>query len=401
MSNKRTAGYTLIELMVVLLIFGIVMTLISVTFARIVRSSSHLSNAGETDIGGLIGLELMRSDLELAGYGLYWKLPVGAEDRIAYTETRSDLVTVHRCLDGCPGAKPSCFDDSTYDSDRYIPRAYRVGNNVGYNGSDYLVLKGTAVGIGKVCRSWGYVNNLGSVSLPPQGDEEQRFKKGDGVVVIRSGVINNTQVRELVMHDGDFCLSFDDPLPSSFRPKDSVDSYLVYGVDDKGGLAFPFNRADYYISRPEDISSTCAPGTGVLYKSAITQERWHALYPILDCVADMQVLLYWDTNGDGIIDYRGDDLAVDDKAEIVEAVASNAAEFREKLKEVRVYILAQQGRKDLSYSYPVTDPDKAVAVGDGVLGRFWNATQMTATFGADWRNYHWKLYTIVVQPKNM
>lgn len=397
-----TAGYTLVELLVVMLIFAVVMSVISVTFARIVQSSGQLMKSGETDTGGLIGLELMRSDLELAGFGLPWSAP-----GVVYNEANDNLSLVQNCP--CPEAKASFFDDRAYDSDKNIPRAYRVGNNVGYNGSDYLVLKGSALGTSEVSRTWGYLNYSTVMTVQyPGGDDDLRFKKGDRAIVIKTGIADGVPVRELVTDGSTFNIVYGYTFPDKFLPRDKGDSYLVYGVASAGSssLGFPFNRADYYIGRPEPkkMSVSCAQGTGVLYKSNITQGGGHVGYPILDCAADLQVVFFWDTNGDGEIDYHsgaGD--------ELLEEVTSTSEEFRDKLKEIRVYILAQQGKSDPRYSYPLASADAAIVVGDAalsgtsgeVLGRVWKASALETAFGADWRNYHWKLYTIVVQPKNL
>lgn len=409
-SNIVARGYTIVELMVVMLILSVVMTLISVSFSRMVRGSSHLLKNAETDIGGLIGLELMRSDLELAGFGLYWSGPGGGAPNISYKEALDDLVLVNSCPKGCPNAKPSLFDDSTYLKDRYIPRAYRVGNNVGYNSSDYMVLKGTALGTNKVSRVWGYLNyGNGNVVASPRDASGATFQSGYRTIVLKSEIAGEREMRELVLDKDDkdqtiftasYRSSFDKGM---FTPKNPGDNFLVYGVDKPDDydqtlpLRFPFNRADYYINRPEKISSACAPGTGVLYKAVITQTGRPAYYPILDCVADMQVVLYMDKDNNGQIDYHPD------------AEELNALDTQDELKEIRVYILAQQGRRDDSYSYPVADPERAIIVGDRDLmenpdaayGSVWSSSKMAATFGRNWRNYRWRLYTIVVQPKNL
>ena len=405
MSNNRgTAGYTLVELLVVMLIFAVVMSIISVSFARIVQSSGQLMKSGETDVGGLIGLELMRSDLELAGLGLPWGVP----GTVTYSEASDKLTLVQNCPDGCPEAKASRFDDRSYDVDSNVPRAYRVGNNVGYHGSDYLVLKGSALGTGRVSRTWGYLNYSSTVALQYPAGDDLRFKKGDRAIVIKIGIAEGLPVRELVTNGSTFNIVYGYPFPEKFLPRDKGDSYLVYGVAsaDSSELGFPFNRADYYITRPPPnrISSSCAPGTGVLYKSNITQGGGHTDCPILDCAADLQVVFFWDTNGDGEIDYHS---GADE--ELLEEVVPTPAELRDKLKEIRVYILAQQGKRDPRYSYPLASADAAIIVGDAalsstsgeVLGRVWKASALETAFGANWRNYHWKLYTIVVQPKNL
>ena len=390
-------GYTLMELILAMLIFSVVMALISVSFNRIVRSSSVLIKSAETDTGGLIGLEVMRGDLELAGFGLPWSV-----QGVTYTEANNGVL-VKGCQDGCPQADAAQFNDDPVSD---APRAYRVGNNMGYQGSDYLVLKGSAMGSSSVSRSWCYLNysSTGAVVKPSRSEPELKLGNKDRVVVLKTGVTAGSAARTLVTTGSNFSLSFDEADLDEYAPTDKNENFLVYGVapaqDDGLPLHFPFNRADYYISRKTDsVSPTCNSFTGVLYKTTINHSwptRTYTEYPILDCAADMQVVLYWDTDGNGEIDYH---------SEVLEEVAGSAADVRAKLKELRVYILAQQGRRDPSYLYPVTDPEEAILVGDRDLdhglGRVWSASEMAATFGADWRNYRWKIYTIVVQPKNL
>jgi len=390
---RHDYGYTLVELVVVMLIFSIVMTLISVSFNRIVTNSGQLVKSVETDIGGLIGLELFRCDLELAGFGLFWSMPAA----MTYNEAESEIM-VDGCSGGCPDADASLFNDGLPQVPCKPPRAYVIGDKVGYNDSDYLVLKGTPLAMNQTSRSWAYLNysSTGAVIKSSKSNiqgTELIPGKGQRVIVVKSGVsAAGVPRRELVSNGGTFSLAFDRPL-ENFEPKSKQDNYLVYGVADKedsADLNIPFNRSDYYISRKESISKTCAKGTGVLYKTTINQDSTVTDYPILDCVADMQVVLYLDTNGDGVPDYHpAGDSGLD------------SAELREQLKEIRVYVLGQQGKKDMSYSFP----GKAIVVGDPLLdlklSQEWTQSKMTDTFGTDWRHYRWKLYTIVVQPKNL
>ncbi|WP_369412257.1 PilW family protein [Geotalea toluenoxydans] len=73
--------------------------------------------------------------------------------------------------------------------------------------------------------------------------------------------------------------------------------------------AFP-STADYYIARPAppaSMPSTCADNTGILYKSTVIQGtganagKLATGMPLLDCVADMQVVYGLDTDGAGRI----------------------------------------------------------------------------------------------------
>jgi len=244
---RHQEGYTLTELVVVILIFSVVMTVMSVAFNKIAVSSGQIVKAAETDIGGLIGLELLRSDLELAGFGLPWSLPADAR----YTEA-ADGVEVKGCADGCPGANAHLFNDAPSAA----PRGVVLGNNVGYNHSDYLVLKGTALGMSATSRSWSYLNyrSTGAIIKPSKSEIELVPGVGDRVIVVKTGVSRGVATRELVTAGGSaFSLRFNLPLPQAFQPPSGIDSYQVFGVAPADSdhpldpLAFPFNRADYYL----------------------------------------------------------------------------------------------------------------------------------------------------------
>ena len=387
--KNREYGLTLVELILAMLIFSVVMSLISLSFSRIVRSSSLLVKSAETDIAGLIGLELLRRDAEAAGFGLPWALP----DAVDYNEVSSGLV-LPDCP--CPQAAANLYNDGT-SGNPLPPSAYRLGNNVGYNGSDYLVLKGSALGMNNASQSWGYLNysSSGAVIKPGRNQPELSRHSDDRVIVLDNGIAAGAAGRKLVTNGSSFTLSLKnaESIPDAFAPRDKADNYLVYGVASaKNGKAldFPFNRADYYISRPADISSNCAKGTGVLYKATINHNVAPTRYPVLECVADMQVVLFL---------AQGDDQSAGSHTDHLDLTGGD---LREWLKEVRIYILAQQGKVDPDYSYPVTDQDKAISVGEpSTFGRVWKGSELSATFGENWRNYRWKIYTILVQPKNL
>jgi hypothetical protein len=150
------------------------------------------------------------------------------------------------------------------------------------------------------------------------------------------------------------------------------------------------------------MSSTCAPNTGVLYKTSVLQNNGKLNYiPLVDCVADMQVVYGWDLrNGlvsgtDGLIDtYSNADgtAAVGAGAADLPAAAGNAATIRDSLKLVKIFILAQAGRKDATFSSPATF--NMYDAGESSLGR-------TYTLTSAMQNYRWKVYKIVVTPKNL
>jgi len=384
----RNQGYTLIELMVVIAIFGVVMTVISVSFNRILAGSGQVIKSTETEIGGLIGLELMRVDLGFAGFGLPWSLGGASYGG----ESQSHLV------DNNPDTDAAKFNDGSADGP---PRAFVTANNKGFNGSDYLVLKGTALGMSDTSRAWSYLNysSAGPVVKKAKSEVELAPGNGDQVIVVNSAQKAGVATRDLITNGSTFWVTFNNDSMAqltAFRPRSAQDRYLVYGISPstKPVVSYPFNRADYYIGSSDNPSSICAPGTGVLYRGEVSQGGHFSPVPVLDCVADLQVIFLLDTNGDGQVDLHTDDIG-----------NLSVADIRAQVKEVHVYILAQQGKKDTGFSYP--NPE--IVVGDPrfrSLGSVWNTTNtnrynLVTTLGRYWMHYHWQVYTIVAQPKNL
>ena len=149
----------------------------------------------------------------------------------------------------------------------------------------------------------------------------------------------------------------------------------------------PFNRADYYVSRPANISPACAPSTGVLYKAVANQTTGYTEMPLLDCVADMQVVYGIGPVGSPDVNLHQSTLPG----------TGTAKDIREQLKEIRLYILAHEGRKDSSFKYPDEEIEVGEDFGAGLKGRVFNLDDL---IGDGWRNYRWKVYTIVARPKN-
>jgi hypothetical protein len=150
----------------------------------------------------------------------------------------------------------------------------------------------------------------------------------------------------------------------------------------------PFNRADYYISTTVDRPTHCAQGTGVLVKAIVSQANGGFngldMLPLLDCVADMQVVTYLDTNVDGQWETMSNGLNL-----------GSALNVREQLKEVHLYILAHEGLRDMTY----TQPSNIILVGQSaILGRNFDLTTLA---DPDWQHYRWKVYRLIVRPDNL
>ncbi|PKL51556.1 MAG: hypothetical protein CVV37_05865 [Nitrospira bacterium HGW-Nitrospira-1] len=360
-------GFSLVELMITIVTFLFIVAAASSVFTSLFTQFKQQSKIGETNIEGVIGLDMLRWDIEHAGYGL----PHGG--LIAYTEVNGD---------------PFSLNDAPTD----IPRAiisrsnavYAAPNNI-FNESDYLAIKSSAVALNNTTAGkWNYLTTVaGNPLLNVWTPAAENVPEGGRGIVISSGN------RTLITNAGSFsarCCTNAVANIASFAPGPN-ETYLLYGVNHNTDLRRPFNRVDYYIDRPAaNMPQRCAPNTGVLERAVVNQGNDSLNpQPVLDCVADMQVVYALDNDENGeFIDGVGGDVYTDTLALL------SAEDIRRRVKEVRVFVLAHEGQRDATYEHPTP-----IVVGpDAALGRAF------ALAGTD-RNYRWKVYTIVVKPYNL
>lgn len=351
--TRREQGFTLIELMITLVVLLVVMSAISVFFPAVVRQFKQQSKLAETGVESIVGLEILRRDLESAGFGLPWNgLP-------AYNEA---------------GAAPG---NVLNDASGTAPRGIVSIDNATSGGPDYLAVKSTAVGTADACRKWTTLQ-AGPVTRA-WSDPLDNLQVQDRVLVLSPGS-TNTNWRTYVGMTTFAAVGALAPGAAETR--------LVYGLGDASTIpvlppARPFNRADYYVDR-SSVPRHCAPNTGVLVKSVLNQndQSFGPPLPLLDCVAGFEVVYLRDLDGDGTIDAAGT---------TGDITGLTAAQIRDQVKMVRVDILAQEGQRDDSYSHSPT----VIYVGDPALGGGDNVDI------GPYRNYRWRLHTIVVAPPNL
>ena len=384
---RKQAGFTLVELMVTMVIFVFIIAAASNMFTGVLNQYKQQSKIAETNIEGNVGLQMLRTDIEQAGFGLPYSL-----DGVTYSEvpTGTRAANYNDATDQPP--RPFVMDDNVSDS------------NGGFNQSDVLVVKSTAITTADAVHKWAYISNIGIASGVANNVLQTWTNKtggaisdenlvsgtsGDKVVVLRP-VSGGTQ-NILVHSGGTFYATFDTDLsgtfPSAFQPSaNSYETYLVFGLAPSAITPrMPFNRADYYISS-SNVPSRCAPHTGVLVKSVISQSNGSrdAGLPLLDCVADFQLAFA---------------KVINNSESYATTLTGTADEMRSQLKEVRVYILAHEGQKDPFYSYPsstVTIADPDVGVGTPL-----KTFDLNSVIGPSYVNYRWKLYTMVIRPFNL
>jgi len=391
------SGFTLIELVIVTAVFIIVIIIASDSFNRILTNSNILTRRLESNIEGIVGLVMFRHDLNQARFGLPW----GYTNAISYTEAS--------------GTEASKYNDAASG----LPRAFLAGDNVAATDAsqpdktDYLVLKGTSLSRDNASQKWTYVNYSSSGSSKPKIWSSGNLKDGDKVTVIRrafseSGFVNQLVVLTSGSGVNTFSTSFSSNglgAGSGFEPVLQQETHYLYGID-SASISRPFNRTDYYVRRPVGIPGMCADRTGVLYKANLNQsDDTFTEIPIMDCVADMQVVFGWDMNEDGVIDTvsNADGSTVSssagyNSANVKDETIINAELIRNRLKLVKVYLLVQDGRPDPNYKNT-----KDIIVGNKELGEESVTKKYTVTDidANKWSHYRWKVYRIVVDPKNL
>lgn len=391
---KNDHGYTLVELIVVMAIFITVMIVTTQGFLTVITQVGQQSKLMETDIGSVVGLELFRSDLQNTGYGLPWAFqatPAAANYVEAATSDDDDEMPYSATF-WPTGQSPRSYNDAGTG----VPRAVQSGNTTfnlqGGIGSRYLVLKSLSIAPGTTQKKWVTVTYSDtSKNVPSWNNVERDFSTAsdatEKIIVLRNVFVNGVPSRSLqVTASGNYATTFSN-LTTLTLPHSAGDVFQVYGVDPATAPRAPFNRADYYVDRPENPPPACAPNTGVLYKAVLSHSAGFTETPLLDCVADMQVV--YGTGPVGSTQVNLHDITLPG--------TGSAKDIREQLKEIRVYLLAHTGRKDTGY----THPDSVMAVGESfggpLLGRNFDLTQI----GAGWQNYRWKVYSIVVRPQNL
>ncbi|PKN15954.1 MAG: hypothetical protein CVU66_02700 [Deltaproteobacteria bacterium HGW-Deltaproteobacteria-23] len=391
---SSSAGFSLVELIIVMGLFLVVIMISTSAFDSILSGAKQQMASSESNIQGIVGLEMMRWDIENAGYGLPWQLGFSAtfEESTQAADSLAD------------GIDPTDFNDNNLPvaagDPNNVPRAIQSGTASGAgeweNGRDYIVIKSAAVGTDAAAKKWAYLEGVDPNSFIKESGSDDLLEK-DRVITL------DARTRRLIAAST-AAFSYAVPArtsgkfvpPVEYQPKQDTDVYLVYGIeawnDTTSTLRVPYNRVDYYIRRPaenNDISARCAPGTGILYKGNLNHSDGKvSQYPLYDCVADMQVVYALDTNGDGAVDFHGDQDALQ---------AMSAKTIRSQLKEIRVYILTHEGQKDRLYKYT---SGSNIQVGETGQGRVYDVSKLQ-NIGGSWENYRWKTYTIVVTPNNL
>lgn len=390
---RAESGFSLIELLVYLAILGILMTLVFMSFTDTLQRSIQQSGIAESKIESAVGLDLLRMDLEHAGFGLPWQFQSPPNP---YTEPVGNIVFP------APVLLPLSLAPLADAPSGNIPRALISAENASFNNSDYLVIRATNVTRGASGQKFGYVGRDAAHNIDIQNISTDQFINTDGVIVLRPETTPG-QYRQLMTFAGNYLTAPTVAGLANYAPVASPndpngEKYLLYGLDDSTLIANinrPFNRTDYYINNTA-VPTHCAPNTGVLVKAQLNQaDNNFTINPIVDCVADFQIVYYIDTNDDGGWDQRSNADGLN---------GLDALQIRNRVKAIRYFILTHEGGLDPTYTRPA--PNIAVgevAAADGVTlvpnaGRVF---ALNAIIGGAWANYRWKVESMAINLKNL
>ena len=399
-TDKR--GFSLVELLVVMGITVCVLAATSKILVTMVTNMNQQSKIAETSIEAVVGLEILRRDIQSAGFGLATGINFGVS---TYSERDwTDLADYTEASETNPAKFNDAGGGAGYhaSADPAPPRAFVSADPAWtVNGSDYLVIKGANLGdtpaSGKF-HTFHIDRDTGAVEInewikkdPPVNPNpvlDPNLVATDYVMVIS---IRDTENIGLVRDGNLYYTQKNDLIGSNFEPPNDKEVRLVYGLDSDDPPVAPFNRADYYISTA-NVPEQCAPGTGVLVKASMQHadgtlgpER-----PLLDCVADLQVSYRLDTDEDGFAESDSfDDYRIP------------ALTIYEQLKQVRVYVLLHEGRADPRrnvYPDPANPAVTTITVGEGLGRDFDFDNDFDDDVGSTWKNYKWRVLKLVETP---
>ncbi|MEO5658016.1 MAG: prepilin-type N-terminal cleavage/methylation domain-containing protein [Nitrospiria bacterium] len=330
-------GFSLIELLIAIGILSVLMAAVFTTFSTQMRLNTREYRIGESEIELGIVKKLIERDVVLAGYGL--------ADNYAGTGFNPQSVSSTGTTLTLRGTAPALTDRA--------PVAWTYA------------LTGTPT-----FRTWldsreDLQANANAVLLEPN----------TGQILTQNGA-------------GNWKFKFVDAGNTPRLVSDNsawtnpVLGTVVYGVHP--GATEPFAAITYQRDLATASPSSCNAGT----RNLIRTEAWTGVastsIPLLSCVLAFQTALGLDGNEDGLIDVWDSTGAT--------AGGYTAAQLKKRVKQVRVYVLIQNGNRDAAYTYPAA----TVRVGDAGLG-----IGADIALSAEQRRFPWRLVSIDVTPRNM
>jgi len=335
-------GLTLLELLVAIVIMVLITAAAFALYISTFKRYKEEARSAESFLSAEVALEIIRRDVEHAGCGLPWTL-----ENITYNE-----------------ANNATFNDAPSNP----PRALIAQRNS--EGGDYLVIKSVRAKDNEATRKW-MIYDSESQNLTYLGEEASNFKSDECFIALE--VSSNSLKLSKLGPNWYGCGSF---VPASLDLPGVL--YLVFGVldnaDNTTQVRMPFNRVDYFLKRPSgNFPQKCATTTFILYRAELNhRDGEFTEQPLLDCVKEFKVVTkrgnQWN-DGNWTLN-------------------SSAETIRKELKEVRVFILFQEGQKLDHIASP-----ESIDLGDSETG---TVTRVNLT--PEERYYRWRVLKLIARP---
>lgn len=355
-------GFSLVEMMVAVAVFGVITSVAMGAFISQMENNSREYSLAESEIEYNIALNnIIKTDISLAGYGL---------------------------------ANDYDIDDDDVLTNNWAPDAVTAVDNVT---GDELLLAGTAIGLNSSApKGWSYYDGTQfAVWTDPRENIKTHASENDKVDIV---ILMEPNSKRLLDDDddgaGNWRFKYNGPsaaltaLPggTAFTPAAGTLAYGLEVVEDIPTSPRPYYSVRYYLDSGNS-PRTCATGTSSLLRAeSLEVDSSGSGDPLFSCVRNFQVAFGLDTNEDGTIDLW------DDGGTTLSSYSFE--DQRKRVKQVRVYLLVQNGRRDPDYQYPAA----TVRVGDATLG---TGTGEDVALNAEQRSYRWRLLTLSVVPKNI
>ena len=200
---KNNRGFTLLEIIITMALVIVVIVITGSAFNSILKTSGRLVASEESNIEGVVGLEMFRHDIQQAGFGL-----ANAFSTPAPSYAEATVLPASKLNDGngtaavpAAGNVPRAivsWNDLTTD----LATTSELGS--GYNvvsGTDYLAVKATSVGTNAAARKWTYLSysSGGKAAKSWPNTEDNLTASTDRVIMLNrpfslTGVVTNTLV---------------------------------------------------------------------------------------------------------------------------------------------------------------------------------------------------------------
>jgi prepilin-type N-terminal cleavage/methylation domain-containing protein len=372
---NNSSGFSMVEMLMALAIFSIITVGVFSALDAQMGHSRKESIVGQSDIEFIVAKSLIERDLAMAGFGL-------ADDYAGF---------------GPPSP-----------ATEFNPRAYQSVNSD--TAPDELRLMGTALGVNsRQAQGWTYLRaideSVPSISYATWSDARENLQDGDRVVVMDPstktllGETDGTDNYWLFEYQGNSAkMTIANP-DIAVTPFSSTSRHVVYGLygsdndeDDTEATLTPYYSVRYYRSSSTFSAETCAEGTrNLLRAESRKNESPDNGDPVLSCVLDFQVAFGLDRDENDTIE------TWDDGGETY-VNGYTRENQRKRLKQVRVYLLVQSGRRDPAYTYP----QNSIRVGETlIIDGVSQTTGRLVTLTDAQKQYRWKLIALNITPRNL